>query len=111
MKLRWVAFWAMVVLAAAMLVTSVLNEFRRQRRMDELMEEKVEALRQAQDKLSRLRDRVEFFKTEEGQAWIARDKLNMAFSGEEIYKIEGDLPDEKTPRSERPVQESRPGAR
>ena len=78
-----------------MLVTSVLNEFRRQRRMAELMQEKVEALRQAQDKLSRMRDRVEFFKTEEGQAWIAREKLNMAFSGEEIYKIEGELPDDE----------------
>lgn len=82
-------------MAAAMLVTSVLNEFRRQRRMAELMQEKVEALRQAQDKLSRMRDRVEFFKTEEGQAWIAREKLNMAFSGEEIYKIEGELPDDE----------------
>ena len=59
------------------------------------MQEKVEALRQAQDKLSRMRDRVEFFKTEEGQAWIAREKLNMAFSGEEIYKIEGELPDDE----------------
>ena len=87
MKLRWVAFWAVVVMSAAMLVTSVLNEFRRQRRMA--------ALRQAQDKLSRMRDRVEFFKTEEGQAWIAREKLNMAFSGEEIYKIEGELPDDE----------------
>ena len=95
MKLRWVAFWAVVVMSAAMLVTSVLNELRRQRRMAELMQEKVEALRQAQDKLSRMRDRVEFFKTEEGQAWIAREKLNMAFSGEEIYKIEGELPDDE----------------
>lgn len=111
MKLRWVAFWAMVVTAAAMLVTSALNEFRRQRRMDELMEEKVEALRQAQDRLNRLRDRVEFFKTEEGQAWIAREKLNMAFSGEEIYKIEGKLPDEKAPESERQARGSGPGAR
>lgn len=100
MKLRWVAFWAMVVMAAAMLVTSALNELRRQRRMDELMEEKVEALRQAQDRLNRLRDRVEFFKTEEGQAWIARDKLNMAFGGEEIYKIEGEVPDDKKTATE-----------
>jgi hypothetical protein len=33
---------------------------------------------------------VQFFKTKEGQAWLAREKLNMAFSGEEIYKIEGE---------------------
>ena len=51
------------------------------------------ALEQAQDRLARLRDRVQFFRTKEGQAWLAREKLNMAFSGEEIYKIEG------TPRS------------
>lgn len=95
MKLRWVAFWALVAMAVAMLVTSVLNEIHRQQRMTGLMQERVEALRQAQDRLGRMRDRVEFFKTEEGQAWIAREKLNMAFSGEEIYKIEGDIQDDK----------------
>ena len=68
--------------------------------MAELMQEKVEALHQAQDKLSRMRDRVEFFKTEEGQAWIARDKLNMAFGGEEIYRIEGEIPDDRKPATE-----------
>ena len=94
MKLRWVVFWAVVGLGIAMLVTSVLNEFDRQKRMAELIREKEAALVQAQDRLSRLRERVQFFKTKEGQAWLAREKLNMAFSGEEIYKIEGE------PRSE-----------
>ena len=82
MKLRWVAFWAVVVMSAAMLVTSVLNEFRRQRRMAELMQEKVEALRQAQDKLSRMRDRVEFFKTEEGQPEGTFGRLRYSFGGD-----------------------------
>lgn len=98
MKLRWVTFWAAVVVAVAMVVTSVLNELNRQQRMVELMQEKAEALAEAQDRLSRLRDRVEFFKTPEGQAWIARDRLNMAFEGEMIYKIEG-VPEEKTHQS------------
>ncbi|MBO5493848.1 MAG: cell division protein [Pyramidobacter sp.] len=90
MKLRWVVFWAVVGVGIAMLVTSVLNEFDRQKRMAELIREKEAALVQAQDRLSRLRERVQFFKTKEGQAWLAREKLNMAFSGEEIYKIEGE---------------------
>ena len=89
MKLRWVAFWSVVGVGVAMLVTSVLNELDRQKRMTELMREKEAALEQAQDRLSRLRDRVQFFRTKEGQAWLAREKLNMAFEGEEIYKIEG----------------------
>ena len=89
MKLRWVAFWSVVGVGVAMLVTSVLNELDRQKRMTELMREKEAALEQAQDRLARLRDRVQFFRTKEGQAWLAREKLNMAFEGEEIYKIEG----------------------
>ncbi len=92
MRLRWVAFWAVAAVVAAMLVTSVFSEFRRQRQMTVMIREKTKALEQAQDKLSRLRDRIEFFKTEEGKAWIARDRLNMAFGGEEIYKIEGEMP-------------------
>jgi len=90
MRLRWVAFWAVVGLGVAMLVTSVLNELDRQKKMAELMREKEQALAQAQDRLSRLREKVQFYKTEEGQAWLAREKLNMAFEGEEIYKIEGE---------------------
>ena len=103
MKLRWVAFWSVVGVGLAMLVTSVLNELDRQKRMTELMREKELALEQAQDRLARLRDRVQFFRTKEGQAWLAREKLNMAFSGEEIYKIEG------TPRSGDRGEQSRRG--
>ena len=40
MKLRWVVFWAVVGVGIAMLVTSVLNEFDRQKRMAELIREK-----------------------------------------------------------------------
>ncbi len=94
MRLRWVTFWAVAAVAVAMLATSVFSEFRRQRQMVALIREKTKALEQAQDRLSRMRDRIEFLKTEEGQAWIARDRLNMAFSGEEIYKIEGEVPQE-----------------
>ncbi len=93
MKLRWVIFWAAVGVSVAMLVTSIMNELDRQKKMLEVIREKAEALEQAQDRLSRLRDRVQFYKTEEGQAWLAREKLNMAFEGEEIYRIEGDVPD------------------
>ncbi len=73
-----------------MLTTAMFRELGRQKELKALMEKKNAALAEAQDRLSRMRDRVEFFKTEEGQAWIAREKLNMAFSGEEIYRIEGD---------------------
>jgi cell division protein FtsB len=92
MKLRWVAFAAAAAVVTAMLATAMIREYGRQRELKRLMQEKTQALAEAQDRLSRMRDRVEFFKTEEGQAWIAREKLNMAFSGEEIYKIEGDAP-------------------
>ena len=103
MKLRWVAFWSVVGVGLAMLITSVLNELDRQKRMTELMREKEAALEQAQDRLSRLRDRVQFFRTKEGQAWLAREKLNMAFEGEEIYKIEG------SPRRAAPAGTSQTG--
>ncbi len=92
MKLRWVIFWAAVAVGGAMLFTSVRGELSRRKRLLALMNEKSRALEQAQDRLGRLRDRVTFYKSEEGQAWLAREKLNMAFDGEEIYKIEGEVP-------------------
>ena len=92
MKLRWVVIAAAASVAAAILATAMFREFSRQKELQALMDQKNAALTEAQDRLSRMRDRVEFFKTEEGQAWIAREKLNMAFSGEEIYRSEGDSP-------------------
>ena len=89
MKLRWVAFWSVVGVGLAMLVTSVLNELDRQKRMTELMREKELALEQAQDRLARLRDRVQFFRTKEGQAWLAREKLESEEKVHEKYKISG----------------------
>lgn len=88
MRLRWVAFWAMAGVAAVILSSSLANEYRHQKKLQSVLAERNSALAKAQDKLDRMRERADFYKTEEGQAWIAREKLNMAFSGEEIYRIE-----------------------
>lgn len=88
MRLRWVAFWAMAGVAAVILSSSLANEYRHQKKLQSVLAERSNALVKAQDKLDRMRERADFYKTEEGQAWIAREKLNMAFSGEEIYRIE-----------------------
>lgn len=100
MRLRWVVFWAAAGLSAAMLVTTVRSELDRQKRMAAVIREKDAQLAAAQDRLDRLRNRVQFYRTEEGQAWLAREKLNMAFSGEEIYKIEGEVPPAETQKKE-----------
>lgn len=100
MRLRWVVFWAAAALGTAMLVTTVLKELDRQKRMAAVIREKDAQLAAAQDRLDRLRSRVQFYRTEEGQAWLAREKLNMAFSGEEIYKIEGEVSAPDAPKKE-----------
>ncbi len=91
MRLRWVVFWAVATVAFAMLITSMYNEFRRQDQLVKFREEQLAQLEKAQKQVERMRDRVDFFKTEEGQAWIAREKLNMALPGEEIYRVETPL--------------------
>lgn len=88
MKLRWAALLAAVGVTAVILATSVIREHRHQKKLVAILNERRQALVTAEDKTERMRDRAEFFKTEEGQAWIARDKLNMAFGGEKIYRIE-----------------------
>ena len=91
MRLRWVVLWAVATVAFAMLITSMYNEFRRQDQLVKFREEQLAQLEKAQKQVERMRDRVDFFKTEEGQAWIAREKLNMALPGEEIYRVETPL--------------------
>lgn len=78
----------MAGVAAVILSSSLANEYRHQKKLQSVLAERSSALAKAQDRLDRMRERADFYKTEEGQAWIAREKLNMAFSGEEIYRIE-----------------------
>lgn len=90
LKLRWISLLALLAFLAAVFVTSVYEELGRRRRAEQSRSEALEALRRAEDYYSRLHEQVEFFKTDEGKAWLAREKLNMAYPGEEIYKLEGD---------------------
>lgn len=71
-----------------MLATSMYMEVRKQAQLVQYREDQLARLADLEDKLDRMRSRVDFYKTEEGKAWIARDKLNMALPGEEIYKID-----------------------
>lgn len=88
MRLRWVLFWAVTALFWAILGTSIYWEVCRQQKIARLIAHGHEQLSELNDKIRRTRDRIEFYRSAEGQAWIARDRLNIVFPGERIYRIE-----------------------
>ncbi len=88
MKLRWILLWTIVALTCAILGTSIYWELSQQSELRQNLAQRREELFSLNEKLQRTRERLEFFKTDEGQAWIARERLNIAFPNERIYKLE-----------------------
>ena len=87
-KLRWVIFLAFVTFLVAVMMTSFFREASRidslTAALDRRMEELVSVRRDSQD----LQQRIDFYKTPEGIARLAREQFNLVRPGEVIYKIE-----------------------
>ncbi len=88
MKLRWILLWTLVGLCCAIMGTSFYWEMAQQSKLRSLLAQRRQELAELDEKVQRAQERLEFFQTDEGQAWLARDRLNIAFPGERIYRIE-----------------------
>lgn len=69
------------------MTTAIIRESSRVRFLEEMVsdrESEVQALRQ---KLQRTKDRLEFYRTPEGKARLAREHFNLVLPGEKIYRI------------------------
>lgn len=88
MRLRWVAYWTGVGLLIAIFATTYGRELIHRRELSSYVRAREMKKEELEDALARRTQRVEFFKTQEGQEWIARDQLNMALPGEKIFRFD-----------------------
>nr|WP_321499760.1 septum formation initiator family protein [uncultured Dethiosulfovibrio sp.] len=92
--IRWVLFWAIVGLIMAVLSTALLREWSRVQFLKETLSQSEEEVKSLTRELERAKERLDFYRTPEGKARLAREQFNLVLPGEKIYKISvqsGDL--------------------
>jgi len=62
-------------------------EFRRLTRLTVAVEEGTVRLAELQQRVRNYREKVDFYRTEEGMAHLAREQYNLVFPGERIFVI------------------------
>ncbi|MDR3331520.1 MAG: septum formation initiator family protein [Synergistaceae bacterium] len=87
-KLRWILFYAVATFIVAVTVATFFKELRRIERLtaslESRMEELVELTRQNQE----IQEKITYYQTPSGIAFLAREEFNLVKSGEKIYRIE-----------------------
>ncbi|WP_024821839.1 MULTISPECIES: FtsB family cell division protein [Aminobacterium] len=86
-RLRWVFLAVMLGLIVAIMGTAYVFEFREIHRLSEMVDSRMVRLTSLSRKLQEYQEKIDFYKTPEGLAHLARDQYNLVFPGERIYRI------------------------
>ena len=92
-------FAALVTLLVFIIATIYYFEFRLLRRLDVAVAESSDRLAERGRSVRNYRERVAFYRTDEGIAHLAREHYNLAFPGERVYIIAID-PSENVPEAD-----------
>ena len=86
-KLRWIVFVAVVSFLCAVLLTSFSKEVKKIEELSTLLDSRMDELVAEKRKNLELKQKLEYYNSEEGIARLAREKFNLVRSGEVIYEI------------------------
>lgn len=86
-RLRWVLLTVVLFLITAIMGTAYIVELRDIRRLSVLVDTRMNYLMEKSRTIQGCREKIEFYKTQEGMAHLARDQYNLVFPGERIYRI------------------------
>lgn len=86
-KIRWILFVAVVSFLCAVLLTSFSKEVKKIEELSTLLDSRMDELVAEKRKNLELKQKLEYYNSEEGIARLAREKFNLVRSGEVIYEI------------------------
>jgi cell division protein FtsB len=86
-RLRWMFFAALGTLVLCIMGTYYFIEISKIVRLSAAVAENSAELAEKERSVRRYREMVEFYKTEEGIAHLARERDNLVFPGEQVYLI------------------------
>jgi cell division protein FtsB len=87
-KIRWVIVYAVTTFIFAVTVTTFFKEVGRIERLSSAMERKMEELVELTRKSQELQEKISYYNTPAGIAFLAREEYNLVRPGEKIYRIE-----------------------
>jgi hypothetical protein len=88
-RLRWMFFAAILVPVLSILGTYYFIEISKIVRLRAAVAENSVELAEKESSVRRYREMVEFYKTEEGIAHLARERDNLVFPGERVFLVAG----------------------
>ncbi|MDR3231524.1 MAG: septum formation initiator [Synergistaceae bacterium] len=86
-RLRWIIAAALVLLLLFIAGTVYTFECRRIGHLNAVVRERSAVLADRERSVREYREKVNFYKTKEGTAHLAREQYNLAFPGERVYII------------------------
>ena len=87
-RLRWIIFAAAITFLIAVLLTSFFKELEKIDVLSDTLDKRMEELVTEERKSQELKQKIEYYRTPEGIARLAREQFNLVLSGEVMYKIE-----------------------
>ena len=89
-RLRWMFVAALASLLFLIAATVYYFEFRKLTRLKFAVAESTARLAEKERNVRDYREKIAFYKTDEGIAHLAREQYNLAFPGERVYIINMD---------------------
>ena len=87
-KIRWLLIYAVTSFIMAVTVVTLFREVGRIERLSNVLESRMEELVELTRKSQELQERISFYSSPAGIAFLAREEFNLVRPGERIYIIE-----------------------
>ncbi|MDR1516075.1 MAG: septum formation initiator family protein [Synergistaceae bacterium] len=87
-RIRWVVVYAVASFLVAVSIMTFFKEVGRIERLSMALESRMEELTESTRKNQELQEKINFYKTPEGIAYLAREEFNLVKPGEKKYRIE-----------------------
>jgi cell division protein FtsB len=87
-KIRWLVVYAVAAFIMAVSVVTLFRELDRIDRLSDALERKMNELVELTRKNQELQERINYYSSPAGVAYLAREEYNMVRPGEKIYRIE-----------------------
>ena len=87
-KIRWVIIYAVTSFIMAVTVVTLFREIGRIERLSNVLEARMEELVELTRKSHELQEKISYYSSPAGIAYLAREEFNLVRPGEKIYRIE-----------------------
>lgn len=87
-RIRWIVIYALATFILSVTVVTFFKEVNRIERLSTALELRMEELVKLTRKNQEIQEKISYYKTPEGVAYLAMEEFNLVKSGEKIYRIE-----------------------